>query len=197
MQNIAHAIVIILSCILILSSAKRSAGDLYRDKKIPIFYYTNKLFADAKDSLQSRVTSLRGNVAPPNSTMQFLNFCFRHQTFMRHRTIRRGRKNLPRNYQGPPCQSSLRMPQGGRGRSRVRRWKEKERRGVSRPKFKGRENLDRQSAAGTKQVPVRGQTLVLSLYISLMPRSLYLRQFPTHGIQSRTSLITLRATRKR
>lgn len=37
--------------------------------------------------------------APGRGFLRLLNFCFRHQTFMRHRMIRREReKNLPRNY---------------------------------------------------------------------------------------------------
>jgi len=43
--------------------------------------------------------------------------------------------------------------------------KDKEKGSVSRPKFKGRGNLARQSVDGTKKVPMRGQTLVLSLCI--------------------------------
>lgn len=41
----------------------------------------------------------------------------------------------------------------------------KEKEGVSRPKFKRRENLARQSAAGRKKVPVRRQVLAFSLCI--------------------------------
>lgn len=135
---------------------------------------------------------------------------------MRYRTIRRVEQEklatkLLRAPRVRACFVCHRVEEGRVGiewklSKRQQRKRKKERRGVSRPKFKGRENLARQSAAGTKKVPVRGQTLVLSLYIfDTLSVSVHdARSFVLsicdsfrHSIQSRTSLITLRATRKR
>jgi len=63
---------LLLNYILILRPRKRSTDDLYRSgEKIAISYCTNKLFANAEYFLRSRVTSLRGNVAPRTPPKQY------------------------------------------------------------------------------------------------------------------------------
>lgn len=111
-----QSLVVIFSCILILRP-RNVLPEIYigsKEKKIVISYCTNKLFAE--DFLRTKsshfVARKRGTDTPPNSTTQFLNFCFRHQTFMRHRTS--SKKNLPRNYQGPRA----RLGNHRRGRER-------------------------------------------------------------------------------
>lgn len=87
---------------------------LYGNTKSPVSCRADKLyeFPNVKDFFD-KVQFLwsYGNVAPVHLRMpragflRFLNFCFRHQTFMRIRMIRRGKKNLPRNYPGTPRRS--------------------------------------------------------------------------------------------
>lgn len=93
--------------------------------------------------------------------------------------IRRGKKNLPRNYPRFPRRSSGRKsgrrsergPRGGQEASeRTGGRGGKERREVgSRPKSERRENLARRSVGGRKEVPVRGPPLA-SFCVSLIPR---------------------------
>lgn len=103
---------------------------------------------------------------PARGFLRLLNFCFRHQSFMRHRTIRgERRKKLAGNYPRVPVENQHRRDQGERGRrdepargsgGRL----EKERRGRRcRPKSERRENLARRSVGGRKEVPVRGPPL--------------------------------------
>lgn len=98
--------------------------------------------------------------------LRLLNFCFRHQSFMSHRTIRGERKKkLAGNYPRVPVENQHRRNQRERGRrdepargsgGRL----EKERRGRRcRPKSQRRENLARRSVGGRKEVPVRGPPL--------------------------------------
>lgn len=112
----------------------------------------------------------RGNVATvytcsarARGFLRLLNFCFRHQSFMRHRMIRGERKKkLAGNY---PVENQHRRNQeeGGRRDEPARGSGgrlEKERRGRRcRPKSQRRENLARRSVGGRKEVPVRGPPL--------------------------------------
>lgn len=107
------------------------------------------------------------------------------------------------------------LEEGGDG-NRVRDGEEgkrgEEKGGVSRPKFKGRENLARQSAAGRKKVPVRRQALAFSLCIfDTTSARVYTRAFslfcdgarararatPDAAYNLARNFITLRATGKR
>lgn len=136
-----YSLVVILNCILILRP-RNVLLEIYigGKRKIVISYCTNKLFAE--DFLRTKsshfVARKRGTDTPPNSTTQFLNFCFRHQTFMRHRTS--SKKNSPRNYQGPRARfgsysAGKRVGMKTKQDMARKKGKGKERRGVSRPKF--------------------------------------------------------------
>ncbi|KZC07036.1 hypothetical protein WN55_08920 [Dufourea novaeangliae] len=146
----------------------------------------NAMQMPGDESFKSSFFSSHGNVAPvytsepppppPLASPSLLNFCFRHQTFMRFRMIRRGlRKTCFEITEVPATETSGAVEnqdeetsrwragdrQGGElaegreggvtlgGRERMG----KERRGGSRPKSKGRENLARRSVGGRKEVP--------------------------------------------
>lgn len=141
-------------------------------RKIVISYYTNKLFAeDFFFTHKSQVTTLRGNVALIH--LQTVRRSFLTSAFvikLSWGTERQARKTRREITKGPELASEATARGGEWGWKLSKSWrgrKEKEKKEEVYPDPNSRDektwlvNLQN----GTKKVPVRGQTLVLSLCI--------------------------------